>query len=298
MESVFFGHAEAITHVLVGLVARGHVLVEDVPGVGKTVLARALARSIHCQFNRIQLTPDMLPSDILGVSVYNQEKQEFVFKPGPIFANVILADEINRTTPRTQSALLEAMNDYSVTLDGKTMALPNPFMVVATQNPFEFEGTYLLPENQLDRFLLRIHLGYPDREREKAILQEQPGRFILERLEPVLSMDDVRVLQGRATQVKVDAAILDYLMDIVEASRVDSQLHTGVSPRGSLALMSAAQALALVEGRDYVTPDDVKAMVVPVCAHRVITRNHMAAGDLRNAGRIFEQILDRVPSPV
>jgi len=298
MEAVFFGRSEAITHVLVGLVARGHVLVEDVPGVGKTVLARALARSIHCQFNRIQLTPDMLPSDILGVSVYNQEKQEFVFKPGPIFANVILADEINRTTPRTQSSLLEAMNDYSVTIDGKTMALPNPFMVIATQNPFEFEGTYLLPENQLDRFLLRIHLGYPDREREKEILHHQPGRFVLDHLEPVLSMDDVRVLQGRATQVKVDPAILDYLMDIVEASRVDSQLHTGVSPRGSLALMSAAQALALVEGRDYVTPDDVKAMVVPVCAHRVITRNHMAAGDLRNAGRIFEQILDRMPSPV
>ena len=298
MESVFFGRSEAITHVLVGLVARGHVLVEDVPGVGKTVLARSLARSIHCQFNRIQLTPDMLPSDIVGVSVYNQEKQSFDFKPGPIFANVILADEINRTTPRTQSSLLEAMNDYSVTVDGETMALPEPFMVIATQNPFEFEGTYLLPENQLDRFLLRIHLGYPDRGREKEILRHQPGRFILDHLEPVLSTEDVRVLQGQATQVKVDAVLLDYLMDIVEATRSDEQLHTGVSPRGSLALMGAAQALALVEGRDYVTPDDIKAMVLPVCAHRVITKNHMSAGDLQAAGRVLEQILERVASPV
>jgi len=298
MESVFFGRKEAITHILVGLVARGHVLVEDVPGVGKTVLARSLARSIHCQFNRIQLTSDMLPSDILGVSVYNQEKQTFDFKPGPIFANVILADEINRTTPRTQSSLLEAMNDYSVTIDGKTMPLPTPFMVIATQNPFEFEGTYLLPENQLDRFLLRIHLGYPDRPREKEILHHQPGRFILDHLEPVLSTDDVRVLQGQATQVKVDSALLDYLMDIIEATRSDDQLHTGVSPRGSLALMTAAQALALVEGRDYITPDDIKAMTLPVCAHRMIPRNHMAAGDLQTTSRILQQILKRVPSPV
>jgi MoxR-like ATPase len=298
MESVFFGRKEAITQVLVGLVARGHVLVEDVPGVGKTVLARSLARSVNCHFNRIQLTPDMLPSDILGVSIYNQEKQTFEFKPGPIFANIVLADEINRTTPRTQSSLLEAMNDYSVTIDGKTMALPNPFMVIATQNPFEFEGTYLLPENQLDRFLLRVHLGYPERSREKEILNQQPGRFKLDHLEPVLSTDDVQSLQGQATQIKVDPALLDYLMDIVEATRSHEQLHTGISPRGSLALMQAAQAYALIQGRDYITPDDIKFMTIPVCAHRVITKNHMSSGDLLTATRILDQILQRITCPV
>lgn len=298
MESVFFGRKGAITQVLVGLVARGHVLIEDVPGVGKTVLARSLARSINCNFNRIQLTPDMLPSDILGVSVYNQDAKSFDFKPGPIFANVILADEINRTTPRTQSSLLEAMNDYSVTVDGNTMPLPAPFMVIATQNPFEFEGTYLLPENQLDRFLVRVSLGYPEREREKEILRQQPGRFKLDHLEPVLSVDEVTALQGQATQIKIDAVLIDYLMDIVTATRNDEMLHIGISPRGSLALMQASQALALVEGRDYVTPDDIKAMVVPVCAHRVITRNPMASADLGNATRALELILQRIPSPV
>jgi MoxR-like ATPase len=298
MESVFFGRKSAITQVLVGLVARGHVLIEDVPGVGKTVLARALARSINCNFNRIQLTPDMLPSDILGVSVYNQDTKSFDFKPGPIFANVILADEINRTTPRTQSSRLEAMNEFSVTVDGNTMALPAPFMVIATQNPFEFEGTYLLPENQLDRFLLRVSLGYPEREREKEILKQQPGRFKLDHLDPVLTTEEVRALQGQAAQVKMDGALLDYLMDIVEATRTDELLHIGISPRGSLALMQASQASALVEGRDYVTPDDIKNMVVPVCAHRVITKNPMSNGDLSTANRALEQILARVASPV
>ena len=298
MESVFFGRKLAVTQVLVGLVARGHILIEDVPGVGKTVLARALARSINCEFNRIQLTPDLLPSDILGVSVYSQEKQVFDFKPGPIFANVVLADEINRTTPRTQSSLLEAMNDYSVTIDGRTMPLPNPFMVIATQNPFEFEGTYLLPENQLDRFLLRVQLGYPEREREKDILKQQPGRFKLDHLDPVLSTSDVQALQGQAARVRVDNSLMDYVMDIVEASRAHEQLHTGISPRGSLALMQAAQALALVEGRDYITPDDIKSMVLPVCAHRIITRNHMSNGDILTATRVLESILQKLPVPV
>jgi MoxR-like ATPase len=298
MESVFFGRREAVTQVLVGFVARGHVLIEDVPGVGKTVLARSLARSINCQFNRLQLTPDMLPSDILGVSVYNQESKTFDFKPGPIFANILLADEINRTTPRTQSALLEAMNDYSVTVDGHTMPLPSPFMVIATQNPFEFEGTYLLPENQLDRFLLRVTLGYPEREREKEILRQQPGRFKLDHLDAVLSTNDVIALQGQAAQVKMDPALMDYLLDVVKATRGHEQLHTGISPRGSLALMQASQAVALIEGRDYVTPDDIKSMVIPVCAHRVITKNHMSSGDLLTATRVLEQILLRVPCPV
>ncbi len=298
MESVFFGRKEVVTQVLVGLVARGHVLIEDVPGVGKTVLARSLARSINCNFNRIQLTPDMLPTDILGVSVYNQERHTFEFKHGPIFANIILADEINRTTPRTQSSLLEAMNDYSVTVDGKTMPLPNPFMVIATQNPFEFEGTYLLPENQLDRFLLRVTLGYPKRESELEILRQQPGRHKLEQLDPVLTTDEVLVLQGRSAQVKVDPSLLTYLMDMVDATRSHEQLHVGISPRGSLALMQAAQALALVEGRDFVTPDDIKAMVIPVCAHRVITRNHLSSGDITTATHVLQQILQKIPSPV
>lgn len=298
MESVFFGRKEVITHVLVGLVARGHVLIEDVPGVGKTVLARSLARSINCDFNRIQLTPDMLPSDILGVSIYNQEGRTFEFKRGPIFAHVVLADEINRTTPRTQSSLLEAMNDASVTVDGNTMGLPQPFMVIATQNPFEFEGTYLLPENQLDRFLLRIGLGYPEREREKEILRQQPGRYKLDHLDPVMTTADVLALQGQAAQVRVDNLLVDYLMDLVEATRSHEQLHVGISPRGSLALMQAAQALALVEGRDFVTPDDIKAMVVPVCAHRVITKNHLSNGDVQTATRILQQILQKIPSPI
>jgi MoxR-like ATPase len=298
MESVFFGRKSAITQVLVGLVARGHVLIEDVPGVGKTVLARSLAKSVSCDFNRIQLTPDMLPSDILGVSVYNQDSKAFEFKPGPIFAHIVLADEINRTTPRTQSSLLEAMNDSSVTIDGNTMKLPHPFMVIATQNPFEFEGTYLLPENQLDRFLLRVSLGYPEREREKEILRQQPGRYKLDHLDPVMTTEDVLALQGQAAQVKVDPTLMDYLMDIVEATRKHEQLHVGISPRGALALMQATQALALIEGRDYVTPDDIKGLVIPVCAHRIITRNHLSNGDLHTARLVLEQILQKVTCPV
>jgi MoxR-like ATPase len=298
IESVFFGRRDAVTFVLAGLLARGHVLIEDVPGVGKTVLARALARSISCQFSRIQLTPDLLPSDILGVSVFNQERREFEFKQGAIFANIVLADEINRTTPRTQSSLLEAMNDASVSVDGTTLALPQPFMVIATQNPFEFEGTYLLPENQLDRFLLRVELGYPEREREIEILQKQPSRYKLDQLDPVMTTDEVKALQGQAAQVRVDPVLLNYMMDIITATRTHELLHTGISPRGGLALMQASQAFAMVEGRDYVTPDDIKKMVIPVCAHRVITKNRMSIGDVTTATRILQGVLQQVPSPV
>lgn len=298
IESIYFGKKSAVELLLAGLLARGHVLIEDVPGVGKTVLARALAKSISCQFCRIQLTPDLLPSDIVGVSIYNQEKQTFDFKPGPIFTNIVLADEINRTTPRTQAALLEAMNEGSVTVDGRTTALPHPFMVIATQNPFEFEGTYLLPENQLDRFLLRIQLGYPDRNSELAILREQPGRLKLEHLDPVVSVQEIQALQGQTAQVTIEKTLLDYIMDLVQATRESTLLHTGISPRGSLALMQASQAIALVRGRDYVVPDDIKLMFIPVCAHRVITRSYMSNGDTSTAVRILQELMDRMVCPV
>src|SRR2546421_9189691 len=219
IQSVFFGNSKAVDLLLVGLLARGHVLIEDVPGVGKTVLARSLARSIDCRFSRIQLTPDLLPSDVLGVSVYNNQTQSFDFKPGPIFANIVLADEINRTTPRTQSALLEAMAEEQVSVEAQTLTLQRPFMVIATQNPFEFEGTYYLPENQLDRFLLRISVGYPERANEHRILTTQPARNALDHLKPVMKAADVIALQDKAPLVKLDPAIVDYILDLVEATR-------------------------------------------------------------------------------
>jgi MoxR-like ATPase len=273
------------------------VLIEDVPGVGKTVLARSLARSIDCKFSRIQLTPDLLPSDVLGVSVFNQQTQGFDFKPGPIFANIVLADEINRTTPRTQSALLEAMSEQQVSVENQTLTLQRPFMLVATQNPFEFEGTYYLPENQLDRFLLKISVGYPDRASEHRILTLQPSRTALEDLRPVMSSRDVIELQDLVPKVRLDTAIVDYILDIVEATRIAEPLHLGVSPRGALALTSACQAVALLRGRDYVLPDDVKALAVPVFAHRVISKTYLNNGDGHSTARILQQILDQVPAP-
>jgi MoxR-like ATPase len=283
--------------LLTGLIARGHVLIEDVPGVGKTVLARSLARSIDCKFSRIQLTPDLLPGDILGVSVFNNTTQAFDFKPGPIFANILLADEINRTTPRTQSALLEAMSEEQVSVENKTMPLERPFMVVATQNPFEFEGTYYLPENQLDRFLLKVAIGYPERTSEQRILTTQPGRNALNDLQPVMSAQDVIELQDMAPKVRLDPSIVDYVLDLVEATRHDEQLHLGVSPRGALALTQASQAAALINGRDYVTPDDVKNLFIPVCAHRVVSKTYLHNGDANATARLLQLILDQVAAP-
>jgi MoxR-like ATPase len=297
IRSVFLGHSRAVDLLLTALLGRGHVLIEDVPGVGKTVLARSLARSIDCKFSRVQLTPDLLPADVLGVSIYNGTTQTFDFKPGPIFANIVLADEINRTTPRTQSALLEAMSEEQVSIENQTFALQRPFILVATQNPFEFEGTYYLPENQLDRFLLRVTVGYPDRAAEHKILTTQPGRHAIEELKPVMSARDVIELQDAVPKIRMDASIVDYILDIVEATRTHEQLHLGVSPRGALALTQACQASAMLAGREYVTPDDVKALVIPCCAHRVISKTYMHNGDANATTRVLQQILDQLPTP-
>src|SRR6476660_9941709 len=297
IRKVFLGHSRAVDLLLVGLLARGHVLIEDVPGVGKTVLAKSLARSIACKFSRIQLTPEVLPSDVLGVSIFNTQTQQFDFKPGPVFANVILADEINRTTPRTQSALLEAMSEEQVSVENQTLHLDRPFMVIATQNPFEFEGTYYLPENQLDRFLLRITVGYPDRAAEQRIITLQPARTKLEELKPVMSAAEIVSLQDKVPSVKMDNALIEYILNIVEATRNDEELHLGVSPRGALALTQACQAAALLKGRDYVIPDDVKELVVPVCAHRVISKTYLHNGDADSTARILRTILDQIPTP-
>src|SRR4051794_13753961 len=256
--SVVLGKPEVIKLAVVALLAEGHVLVEDVPGVGKTLLARAMAASIDCSFRRIQFTPDLLPSDILESSVYNGVTGEFIFKEGPVFSNVILADEINRTTPRTQSALLEAMSDGQVSVEGKTYPLEPPFIVLATQNPYEFEGTYVLPESQLDRFMIRLKMGYPIRSEERRVLSSHRTGEPVDALRPVLTSDDVLQLQHAVRRVRVEDSIAEYLLDLVHATRKGDDLHVGVSTRGALTLYRAAQSLALVSGRDYVVPDDIK----------------------------------------
>jgi MoxR-like ATPase len=253
------------------------LLIEDVPGVGKTTLAQALAKSFHCSFQRVQFTSDLLPSDVIGVSVYNPETREFEFRSGPIFANVVLADEINRTTPRTQSALLEAMNEAQVTVDGRTLPLPQPFLVVATQNPVEHHGTYPLPESQLDRFLMRIRMGYPSHETEREILRKRTGGDPIQSLEPVADVHDVIAMQTAVAQVKVDTSLHDYALEIVARTRRSDQLSLGVSPRGTLMLQRAAQARAFLDGREYCIPDDFKHLAVAVFSHRVVASSRHAS---------------------
>lgn len=295
--SVYMGNTAAVDRVMTCLLARGHLLIEDVPGVGKTVLARALAKSVRCSFSRVQCTPDLLPADIIGVTVYNRQENTFDFRPGPIFNNILLADEINRTTPRTQSALLEAMSETTVSVDGEVRELPKPFMVVATQNPYEFEGTYFLPENQLDRFLMRLNLGYPAPDDESRIINKQPARTSLDQLAPVLSGDEVIELQNQVDQVRMDQSLVDYVIALATATRENEDLQIGISPRGSLALSQAARATAVMNDREYCIPEDIVSNVLPVCAHRVISKSYMHAGDTATTRRIVQQVLETVPSP-
>lgn len=297
IQSVVLGKSLAVKHVVVALLARGHVLLEDVPGVGKTLLTRAIASSVHCEFSRIQLTPDLLPSDILGVSIYDSKTGQFTFRKGPIFANIVLADEINRTTPRTQAALLEAMNESQVTTDGQAYALGPPFMVIATQNPYEFEGTYFLPENQLDRFMIRIRMGHPDKDTEREILRKQPARTLLHTLQPVMTTQELILLQDAVQHVRVEEAIVDYILDIAEATRRSDELTIGISPRGSLAMLQASRALALLEGRDFVEPDDVKSLAPGICVHRLMARAFAHDGASSAAEAVFNKILETIPAP-
>lgn len=296
--SVFIGNDAAIDRVICCMLARGHLLIEDVPGVGKTILASAIAKSVRCSLSRIQLTPDMLPADLLGVSIYDRETGSFAFKRGPIFANIVLADEINRTTPRTQTALLEAMNEANVSIDGTVHKLDQPFMVIATQNPYDFEGTYALPENQLDRFLMRLSLGYPDAANERRILETRPAATILDTLEAVIDKDELVELQARTDRVEIEAAILGYIVRFAHATRDDDRLRLGLSPRGSLAIAQAARATALFHGRAYVIPEDVLHNIHAVCSHRVVPRSTPEGVELTGTEHILTSIVQSMESPV
>jgi MoxR-like ATPase len=297
ISSALLGKPDAVRLSIVALLAEGHILIEDAPGVGKTVLAKALSRSLDCEFRRIQFTPDLLPSDILGSSVFLPQQGVFEFRPGPLFTNILFADEINRTTPRTQSALLEAMSEGQASVDGKTHTLNTPFFVVATQNPHEFEGTYPLPENQLDRFMICLDIGYPDRATERSVLTSHRSGEPVNAVKPVVSRNELLALQQRVRDVRVEDSLNDYLLDIVDATRKHDELALGVSPRGALTLYRAVQGLALFSGRDYAIPDDIKALAGPVLAHRVVPKGMLRDG-LRVRNRaILQQLLGRIPVP-
>ncbi|MEY2819724.1 MAG: AAA family ATPase [Chloroflexota bacterium] len=296
LEKVIVGKRQSLELVVIGLLCQGHILIEDVPGVGKTMLARSLARSLDCVFNRIQFTPDMLPSDVTGVSIYNQQKNEFEFRPGPIIGQVILADEINRATPKTQAALLEAMEERQVTVDGVTHPMPKPYIVLATQNPIEYEGTFPLPEAQLDRFLLRMRLGYPTANDEIRIMDDQKLQHPLQTLTPIASGDEVLQMGEAVRQVYLSDVVKKYIVDLSTRTRNSQDVYLGASPRGSLFLSRAAQARAALHGRDHVLPDDVKALAVAVLAHRIIVS---AAARLRDVSsdRIVQEIVHSTPVP-
>jgi len=300
LKKVIRGKDNVVRLALVSVLARGHLLIEGVPGVGKTTLAHALARALGCSFQRVQFTSDMLPSDIIGISVYSAAEQQFEFKRGPVFTNVLLADEINRTTPKTQSALLEAMNEGQVTVDAHCHPLPQPFLVIATQNPVEHHGTYPLPESQLDRFLMRVRMGYPDSDAERQILRAEAGAAQLENLQPVLCGTDVLEMQHVVTQVEVDDSLVNYALEIVRRTRQHDKLVLGVSPRGSQMLYRAAQAMAFLDGRGFCVPEDIKPLVVPVFAHRVAMQGMHASGIKKSVRPedVIQDIIDSVPVPV
>jgi len=300
LRKVIRGKDDIIRLAVVSLIARGHLLIEGVPGVGKTTLGQALARALDCTFQRVQFTSDMLPSDVLGISIYSAAEQQFEFKRGPVFTNVLLADEINRTTPKTQSALLEAMNESQVTVDAHSYPLPQPFLVIATQNPVEHHGTYPLPESQLDRFLMRVRMGYPDSNAEREILRSEAGTSQLEAMQPVLSAADVLEMQHAVTQVRVDESLVSYALSIVRKTRESEQFSLGVSPRGSQMLYRAAQAMAFLDGRTFCTPEDIKPLVGPVFAHRVVV-NGLYSSTLKKseqAEQVIQEIVDGTPVPM
>jgi len=294
VERVIVGKHHEVRLALVALLCRGHVLIEDVPGTGKTVLAKAIARSLGCSFRRIQFTPDLLPSDVSGLSIYNQKTQEFEFRPGPIMSQIVLADEINRATPKTQSALLECMEEHQATIDGTTYKMPDPFLVIATQNPIEYEGTFALPEAQLDRFMLRLRLGYPQPIEEIVILDEQKRTHPLEDLEEVLAVAELLEMQAGIREVYVDASVADYIVRLVNNTRTHPDVYLGASPRGSIALYRAGQALAGLLGRDYVIPDDIKALAEPALAHRLIIKTSSSIHDVQ-AGQVIRELLESTP---
>jgi MoxR-like ATPase len=296
LEEVIIGKSQTIELVIVGLLCQGHILIEDVPGVGKTVLARSLSRSLGCSFNRLQFTPDMLPSDVTGVSIYNQAAQVFEFREGPVFAQIVLVDEINRATPKTQAALLEAMEERQVTVDGKTHPLPKPFMVLATQNPIEYEGTFPLPEAQLDRFMLRVRMGYPNAADEIEILDRQQLQHPIETLKSVIKVPELQEAMEEIKKVFVSEPIKKYIVELTTHTRQNADIYLGASPRGSLALYRTGQALAALVGRDYVLPDDIKRMAVPVLAHRVIVGPAARLREL-SAEKLVQEILESLPVP-